>query len=72
MKNTGNWENFEMGESGKGKKERERNPNVTNEERATEENDYDPEINEMVNEFSEERWDVHFTDIGDDPSSYLD
>ena len=61
-----------MRDGWKGGKGNERNENVSNEETATEENDYDPEINEMVNEFSEERWDVHFTDIGDDPSSYLD
>ena len=47
------------------------NANVTNEEWATEENDYDPEINEIENGFSEEQWDVNFTASGDGPSSDL-
>ena len=70
--NTRSWESFAMRESGKGKKGRERNANVTNEERATEENEYDPEINEIENEFSEEQWEVNFTTSGDGPSSALD
>ena len=61
-----------MRERGKGKKGRERSANVTNEERTTQENEYDPERNEIENEFPEEQWDVNFTVGGDGPSSDLD
>jgi len=59
-------------ERGKGKKGRERSANVTNEERTTEENEYDPEGNEIENEFPEEPWVVNFTAGGDGPSRDLD
>ena len=61
-----------MRERGEGKKGRKRSANVTNEERTTEENEYDPEGNEIENEFLEESWGVNFTAGGDDPSSDLD
>ena len=59
-------------EKEKGRKGRERNANLTNAERALEENDLDPERNETDHEFPEEHWDVNFTASGDDHSSDLD
>ena len=70
--NTGNWKSLALRERGKGKKGRERNANVTNEERTTEENENDPGRNAIENEFSEESRDVNFTVSGADPSSDLD
>ena len=54
------------------KEGRERSANVANEERTAEENEYDPEGNEIENEFLGESWGVNFTSGGDDPSSDLD
>ena len=50
--NAGNWGSFSPRERGKGKKGRERNANVTCEERNMGESEYGPERKEAENEFS--------------------
>ena len=67
LDNTSNWENFEMGERGKGKKGGERNAHVRTKKGPLGENGYDPAINEIENEFPEEPWGVNFTASGAEP-----
>ena len=72
--NVSNWGSFAHQERGKGRRGKERNANITNGERNTEENEIDPEQerNETGTESMGEHWDVNCTGNGDESLIDLD